>query len=295
MSISQLTPRKSRACFLGILIGFLFTAESLAQVSVVSTVRPLQFISQAILLEDDQSYAIESDSHSAHSITLSPQDRIQLSNADIVLWISDQFEIYLSGVLQTTSAERTTITAVDIPGLTLLRLPNGELDPHLWLDPENAGLIAARLTAELSKIAPNKAADYQSRLETFESRLQAQWQTLQLGGVSDVSYAVYHDAYQYIEAPLGLSPAVVLLDNPEVEPGMRDVIAKRQQLEAADPQCILLEPESAEAMVDTMLQSLTPKRITIDILGSTIEEGDHAYLNLLNHVTEGFSNCMPAD
>ena len=288
-------PRSYSTCFLGILIGFFFTAESMAQVSVVSTVRPLQFISQAILLDGDQSYAIENDSHAAHSITLSPQDRIQLSNADLVLRISDQFEIYLSEVLQTSTSDHSTITAVDIPGLTLHSQPNGELDPHLWLDPDNARLIAARLTAELVKIAPNKAAAYQSRLDAFETRLQAQWQNLELGNAAEVSYAVYHDAYQYIEAPMGLSPAVVLLDNPEVEPGMRDVIAKRQQLEAADPQCILLEPESEQGMVDTMLQTLAPKRITIDILGATIEEGDSAYLNLLNHVTEGFSNCMSAD
>lgn len=297
MSISQFKPGSCSATLLGIFLSLIFSTSSSAQVSVVSTVRPLQFISQAILLDDDVAYAIENDSHAAHSITLSPQDRIQIESADLVLWISEDFEIYLTDLLESSNAELTALKAADIAELTLHRMPNGDLDPHLWLDPNNALLIAKHLTAELVKLAPARAQSYESRLAAFQENLHAEWQRVEqeIATTSPKPYAVYHDAFRYIEIQLGLSPAVVLLDNPEVEPGMRDIIAKRQQLEATNPQCIFLEPEASQELVDTMLQQLTPQRVTMDILGSSIEEGDQAYLQLLNHVAEGFSNCISTD
>lgn len=278
-------------------LSLVLSSMASAQVSVVSTIRPLQFIAQAILMSDDEAYAIESDSHSAHSITLSPQDRVQIANADIVLWISPQFEIYLADLLNSTERTQPVILAAEIPQITLHTMANGEMDPHLWLDPNNALVIARQLADELARIAPDRAENYQAKFSEFETRINGFWNEVDssLNLPNPAPYAVYHDAYRYWEEGLGISHSAVLLDNPEVEPGMRDVIAKRRELEALQPRCILMEPDSSPELVDTMLDRLEPRRIILDLLGTNIFPDADAYVQLLNHVADGFRDCVSAN
>ena len=47
----------------------------------------------------------------------------------------------------------------------------GTLDAHLWLAPDNARVIAAKMAADLSEKDPANAGKYQSNLKAFNERL----------------------------------------------------------------------------------------------------------------------------
>ena len=58
------------------------------------------------------------------------------------------------------------------------------------------------------------------------------------------------------------------------------------------PACILLEPETSDALVDTVLRDHSPRRITLDVLGSDVPGGTSAYHQLLERLIDGFANCV---
>ena len=58
------------------------------------------------------------------------------------------------------------------------------------------------------------------------------------------------------------------------------------------PACILLEPETSEALVDTVLRDHSPRRITLDVLCSDVPGGTSAYHQLLERLIDGFVNCV---
>ena len=58
------------------------------------------------------------------------------------------------------------------------------------------------------------------------------------------------------------------------------------------PACILLEPETSDALVDTVLRDHSPRRRTLDALGSDVPAGTSAYHQLLERLIDGFATCV---
>ena len=58
------------------------------------------------------------------------------------------------------------------------------------------------------------------------------------------------------------------------------------------PACILLEPETSDALVDTVMRDHSPHRITLDVLGSDVPGGTSAYHPLLERLIDGFETCV---
>ncbi len=55
---------------------------------------------------------------------------------------------------------------------------------------------------------------------------------------------------------------------------------------------MLLESETSDALVDTVLRDHSPCRITLNVLGSDVRWGTSAYHQLLERPIDGFANCV---
>lgn len=279
------------------LVLFCLGHSAYAQVSVISTIRPLEFIVTAIVGDSGSTLSLISASDSAHSFALTPQDRLALEQAEILLWIAPEFELYLTGLFTGLKNEKTVITVAQLPGLKLHYFEDGSLDPHLWLNPANGIVIARALTAELEQRFPQQQQLFRTRLANLEQSLEQLTQELKqdFASASGISYLVYHEAYQYFETAMGLQNAGALLHNPEIEPGIRGLMTLRQLVASSNPACIILEPDSSVALVDTVVQDLDIPRVTIDLLGYDIDNSEFAYAELIQSVATGFNECFYAD
>ena len=264
--------------------------------AVVATIKPLQFIAEAILDGEGSVSALIEGSDSPHHFNLSPNDRLRIEQADVLLWIDPKFEVYLAALFADIAASESSlmVTVSAISGLTLHRYPDGELDPHLWLSQGNALLIAQALTEQLASIYPDKAPHFRAGLDQFRSGIDKQAQALQrrFSNQHVADYLVYHDAYRYFEHDYGLTHSASLVADPDIQPGMREVLELRETISASSPACILLEPDASPALVNTMVQNDAVKRITIDLLGSSLESSANAYRQLIDHVATGFLSCL---
>ncbi|MAK94446.1 MAG: hypothetical protein CMQ69_07545 [Gammaproteobacteria bacterium] len=63
-------------------------------------------------------------------------------------------------------------------------------------------------------------------------------------------------------------------------------------MRATPPACILLKPETSDALVDTVLRDHSPRRITLDVLGRDVSGGTSAYHQLLELLIDGFATCV---
>ena len=274
----------------------LLPALAWADVTIATTIRPLQFIARAIVGDSGSVSSVIDQQDSPHHYIVSPSDRINLQNAELLLWIGPEFEVFLGDFFQRRSDSAVIIAVQSLPGLTLHQLGNGQLDPHLWLDSNNALLLASSLTSELSAIDPDSAHIYAANLRAFATRLDSLNRQIQaqFTGADRSDYLVYHDAYQYFEKQFGLNHGMALLQDPELEPGMRDILAKRRELQALTPACIFLEADSNPALIDTMLADQQPRQITVDLLGYDIDATSDAYVTLLQTVADQFADCLYA-
>ena len=260
--------------------------------AVVATIKPLQLIAEAILIGEGAVSALIEDSDPPHHSNLSPDDRLRIEQADVLLWIDPKFEVYLAALFADIAASGSSfvVTASAISGLTLHRYPDGERDPHLWLSQGNAELIARALTEQLAAIFSDKAPHVRAGLDQFRSGIAKQAQVLQrrFSNQHTADYLVYHDAYRFFEHDYGLSHSASLVADPDTQLGMREVFKLQETISASNPVCILLQPDASPALVNTMVQNDAVKRITIDLLGSSLQSSVNVYRQLIDHAATGF-------
>lgn len=286
---------------ISVIAGLILCAASstYAAVDVVTTVRPLAFIAQAIVGQHGQAQSIMDAQDSPHHFTLTPSDRLQIADSEMMVWVGPILETELADFLFDQERSRTVIRAASLPTMTIASLASGETDPHIWLSPDNATVIARAISKELSALQPELAADFEANLQNFVAAVEAAtaMHRDELQGLSTRSFMVYHDAYQYFEEYFSLRHSLALVDNPEVEPGMRALLSKREQIADLQPDCLLLEPDSREPLVATLIPDRSHLRVvTIDPLGYGIAISAAAYPELIESVAGAFTGCLsPAE
>lgn len=106
-------------------------------------------------------------------------------------------------------------------------------NPHIQTDPRNLLPIAKAISVRMQQLDPENAAYYQTQLNQFDQRWQAnlqRWQK-QAAPLRGVKVWYQHDGYPYMNAWLGLNQVGVLEPRPGVEPSSRQLadILQRQQ------------------------------------------------------------------
>lgn len=82
-----------------------------------------------------------------------------------------------------------------------------EHDPHIWLSPENALIMAQSICAQLCQRYPQYEAQFQSNLLLLSEKIQAvdRYGFEQLGGLSSRELITFHDGFAYLAAHYDLT------------------------------------------------------------------------------------------
>ncbi|MBC6406502.1 MAG: zinc ABC transporter substrate-binding protein [Rhodospirillales bacterium] len=171
---------------------------------------------------------------------------------------------------------------------------HGRIDPHVWLDPSNAIVIAQAAAKALSDRDPAHAGVYVQNLERLIASLEALDRALaeQLRPVEDAPYIVFHDAYHYFENRYGLSPVGTLTVSPESTPGARRVAELREILSNRGAVCIFSEPQFKPALIDSLAEGTDIGYGTLDPLGAEVPKGPDSYQRILTDLSASLAACL---
>ena len=228
------------------------TSATQARLLVAST-QPLYLIAQAVTQGIEQPTLLIPAQQDGHHVQIKPEGRRSVQQADLVLWVGAEYEAGLSSLL---SSKPNAVALTSLP--TLQRLPlrdlDGQprpssLDPHVWLAPYNA-IFTAHLIANVRAIQyPQDAARYQRNAAIFTTKLQ---QAMPRIPPNRQTYWAYHDAYQYLEKPLGLQLAAALTPDPELPPTARRLQQVIQQRPSRAP-CMFIEAHTPQAIIQRLM------------------------------------------
>ena len=277
-----------------LIIAALFCSVSRADVEIVTTIKPLQLIAEAVVREHGRVSSILDPQQSPHHFTMSPSDRIALARANMTIWIGPQFETFLSDFFAQKDIKSKTITAVDVPQLRLHTLANGQVDAHLWLDSANAVSIAAAVMRRAVELDPVNATAYRQNLQRFELEIATRNSAIaaRFQAPPTTSYGVYHNAYQYFEKQFGLEHELVILRDPETQPSIRQIVQLRNEVERVQPSCLLLEFDSSRELLNTVLNGHKPNLITVDLLGSAVSSTENGFAEFITNLADDFYRCL---
>ncbi len=271
---------------------------------MLASISPLSLIAQAVLASDDQLQTLLPSQGSPHDYALKVSDMRRLQGADLVLWTGPELERFLSKPLARSSQALAVLELGDLhwpdehgeqPGEHAESAgshehhSHGGRDPHVWLNPQNAIVIAEALVARLSQLRPAQAPAYRARLRQARQR----WQDLdrqlsaQLVPLQGAGFGVYHRGYDHWVERYSLSQLSAVTVSPERRPGARHLYQLRQRL--VDARCLFTEPYYDMRLAEELATELNLRLALLDPLAS---RGVSSYEQLLSDLADGMSSCL---
>lgn len=173
---------------------------------------------------------------------------------------------------------------------------NANRDPHLWLDPANARIMALAIGEMLAGKAPDSAALFRSNAARLVARLNALDARLaqDLAPVSGRPYLVFHDAYQYFEHRYGLAGVGSVTVNPDVPPSAQRLSRIRARLAKSGVACVFAEPQFPPRAIDTIIEGSSVRRGVLDPLGAALTAGPEQYFLLMDGLVRDLKACLGA-
>lgn len=185
---------------------------SYAQAATVSVSNyPLYLLSEEVTKGAPSANQLLNPGEVGHHGSISPGDIKAIQDSKFVVWFGASLENNLAPSLD-TAPNAISLFAFDAFKRYPLRDVKGNpiadtLDPHIWLDPENAKAITRALAVIHSHANPQNKSLYQTNAQKFAQRMDRAVVSQPRKKVSKQAYWAYHDAYQYIENSLGLKLA----------------------------------------------------------------------------------------
>ena len=274
-------------------------------------------------------YLIITDTNSPHSFTLKPEDASKLQGADIVFWIGEEIETFLEKPLGSIAIRARKISFMESDDIQKLKFRensifdehddhddheehddhddheehddhdkhddhghhHGEFDSHIWLDPINAKEIVSIIADELSLIDPSNKSKYIENAKSTATQLDNLIRETEKTLDKDISYVVFHDAYQYFEERFNVAASGALTLNTDVLPGARQIMNIRELIEDKNISCILSEPQFNPKIIETIAQDTGIKTGVLDPLGSIFDAGKSQYFTLINDLGDKLKDC----
>ena len=284
--------------YLLIFLAMLFPLSAVAKVNVVATLPVFGALAQEIGGDRINVVSLARANQDPHFLDAKPSYVVELSKADILIQGGLELEVgWLppivvqsrnSKILPNSSGNLNTAQ-----GLNILEIPKTLVDrsmgdihplgnPHTWLDPRNAKLIAANIYQHLAQIDPEGKDYYEGRLKDFLARFNqkmTEWEG-QIASFRGKKVISYHKSFSYFADWTGL----VMVDTVESKPGIPPSAKHIDDLIKVIPQ---------EGVKAILIESFYPKKVplylgektgipVIDAPTDVGENGVNTYFDLID-------------
>lgn len=193
-----------------------------AKVRVVTTIETFADLARQVGGDRVEVKALSHGYMDPHFVEPKPSLVIDLNRADLLVHVGLELEIgWLPPLVLGARNEKiqlgqpgnldasTAIPVLDVPATKVDRSmgdihPQG--NPHYWIPPANALVIAREIAERLSSIDPGGAASYTANLNRFTAQLarrRADWEK-RAAGLRGTKIVTYHKSWSYVSAWLGL-------------------------------------------------------------------------------------------
>jgi len=285
--------------------------------TIMVSIKPFYNLCAAVMQTVGKPVLLLQHNASPHDYHLKPSDVKLIDSADLIIWGGPELEGYLSKPISNTAAH-TDLNLATVPGLKLLPMrtstdweadehehshadghahdhehEHSVNDPHFWLDPNNAILIANAIAKRLSELDPPHAKTYAKNAADFAREIHAKeivWRK-QLATSKHKPFIVFHDAYQYFDQYFGLKGVGSISLNPEIPPSVQRVQQIQTMLNQQQVTCIFSEPQFNAKIIETLTKDSTIYVGKLDPLGQDADSGPHGYVVLMDNLVAAFSAC----
>jgi zinc transport system substrate-binding protein len=278
---------------------------------VVVSIKPIHSIVTILMDGIATPKLLLNSSDSAHTFHLKPSQIRMLSNSDLVITISDDFETGLRKALKNVKKD-SHFKVSSLNQLNTLKSRGEEIyevneeeeeegnhadhtnDLHLWLDVDNMQLISQHISNLLIELDPANESKYSENFNKVNSKLTKLKIELQhqLKLFLSTRFVIFADTLQYFENSLNLKRPVIITPYHGARLSINRTLEAKKIIKDLNISCLIYGTEIRPNQVNVLSEGLTLKSFKIDILGAVYPSGSDQYFNLMKGISSQLALCL---
>lgn len=308
------------------------TAAPAERLKVVTSFYPLYYLASEIGGEHVEVTNLIAAGVEPHDWTPKSQDLVQASQADLFLYHGAGLEVWIDDFLKGVSGDSKAIIAEASAGIELISGQDDEqsheedghdheedghgheeeahgheegtvghthshdTDPHTWVSPKSALVLAANVKESLAEADPDHAADYESGYALVKEKLETLDQAYETGlaNVSQKNLVVSHQAFGYLARDYGLNQISIMGLSPDAEPRAQDIAKIAKFVKENGVKYIFFEELVSDQLANMLANEAGVDTMVLNPLEGLTKEQEQAgetYINLMN---SNLQNLMKA-
>lgn len=206
-----------------------------------------------------------------HDWTPKSRDMQNLSKAQMFVYLGAGFEGWVKDTLDSLPKDSQVAIVEGSKGVQLLASSGDEhdhdgkkddhdhaneahYDPHVWLSPVNAKIIAQNIKDQLVKVDPSNQADYEANFKQLASNLDQLNNKYKeaLSKTPKKEIVVTHQSFAYLAKEYGLTQKAIMGLSPDAEPTSKDLKEINEFIRTNNVKYIFFEELVSDRLAKTL-------------------------------------------
>ncbi len=277
--------------------------QQVQKLNIVTSFYPLTFFTEQIT--GGKANVINlAGNNEVHDFRPSPQDIIQLNNADLVVFQGAGLEPWADDMIP--QLQEKSIPTVEVShDIDLHKMEehedehaeeeeedeeheeehhHGEFDPHTWLDPVLAQQMVNSIVAKINEIDPKNSTFYTQNANTVNKKLQAfdDQYTKTFTHCTHNQAIISHDAFGYVARRYNLDLHPIAGISPHDEPSAALLAELNKEAKAGGVSYILTEENNVKQFAQTLARETGLTMLPVNPLETDSEEFFTGYTKNFN-------------
>jgi len=213
-----------------------------------------------------------------HAYQASARERSRMLQADLLVVNGADLEEGLLDVIDETAKDGVPVL-VAMDAVEARRYPGGELDPHFWHDPEQAGAVVVAIGDRMADLDPVNAGGYREAAASFSVDLD------RLTGEISAMFAALrpqrrllvtnHDAYRYFTARFGFEVLGTILPGRSTDavPSPAHLAGLAASMRERKVCAVFAEEEESTSLAEALAREVGPDVAVVTLFAGTLPDG----------------------
>lgn len=248
--------------------------ESGNQTQIVTTLFPLYDMAKKIGGEKVEVSLLLPPGVEAHSYEPKPSDILKINNSDVFIYTGEFMEPWVHDMLQSLNGKVKVLDAST--GVRFIKGNDDEhedehgldgVDPHIWLDFDNAKIMSQNIKNALSVVDPDNSLFYEKNLDFYKKELSQIDNSYKTDlSVCDTKTVIYggHYAFGYLARRYGLKYEAAQGLAPDSEPSASDLVKLVNQIKKENIKTVFYEELESPKVAETLSKETGARMIKLN-------------------------------
>ena len=287
-----------------------------SSLTIVASIKPVAMLIKAVVGDEVPVEVLLSGNVSPHDYELKFSDIRAIRSADFFVWVGPELESNLSKAIE----NYPSASVIQLTRLNNIRWPESSilmhqehisshkhlhslvteeqnsslsnLDPHLWLNPENSLQIVNELKLILGNRYPEHKASFEQNADAFSLLLGSMDRETKekFKQVKKKGFIVTHDGYGHFVEHYGLRQLGII----NLTEGVSVTAQHRSRLAAlsVNATCIFTDPQNSSKVADQLAQKFELKSRELDTMGLNFSLEKNSYIEFFNDFSATVLTCL---